>query len=143
MTQNLKKFITYFLFFFFINNTLTFTQNSSEKIELTYVVDSAAHFTGGNQAYNKFILQNLRYPIEAQKNKIQGKIYVTFIVLASGKLTNIITSDGANKHLADEAKRLILIMPDWVPAYFQGKPVNSQTNLPITFKDLGFIVNPK
>ncbi len=64
---------------------------------------------------------------------------MTFVVLASGKLININTSEGANPHLAKEAIRLVQIMPDWVPAYFQGKPVNSQTNLPISFKNMGSI----
>lgn len=120
----------------------TYCQNNTpfiDNIELTYTLDSAAHFSGGKLAYNQFLMQNLQYPFEAQINNIQGKVYVTFIVLASGKLINIKTSEGANPHLAKEAIRLIQIMPDWVPAYFKGNPVNSQTNLPISFKNLGLI----
>lgn len=102
-------------------------------IKSTFEVDSAAQFVGGNKALMQYILQNIRYPIEAHKAGVVGKVFVNFVVLKTGDISYITTSSDANKILAKEAIRLIKNMPKWNPATIKGEPVNSKFVLPITF----------
>jgi Gram-negative bacterial TonB protein C-terminal len=135
---------------FLSNCVLLFAQKYDEKIDtlsqfkanngvvINFLVDSSAHFPGGANERSKFLGQNLRYPFEAQINNIIGKIYISFIVLASGEITNILVSEKSNKHLAMEGIRLIKAMPKWIPAYYNGNAVNTQYTFPISFNNLGF-----
>lgn len=84
-------------------------------------------------------MQNLRYPIEAQRNGISGKIFVEFIVLKNGEIAKIETPKNSEKTLVEEAKRIVKQMPKWKPATIKGESVNSQLVLPISSRNMGVI----
>ena len=90
-------------------------------------------FPGGADAMEHFISDNMKYPEEAKEKRIQGKVYIQFIVEKDGSLTNIKVRRGVNKMLDDEAVRLIEIMPNWKPGSMRGKTVRVRHTIPIIF----------
>ncbi|MGN7720891.1 TonB family protein [Chitinophaga sp. 22620] len=97
-------------------------------------VDAPPSFKGGDDALNKYLSQNIRYPRQAIDKGIQGTIFVSFIVDENGVLKDIKTV-GAKKGggLEEEALRVVEGMPGWTPGRHEGKNVPVRFNLPIQF----------
>lgn len=91
-------------------------------------------FRGGFEALVAFINANLKYPEEAEKQNIQGTVYVTFNVGKAGEISHVKAMEGeADELLVNEAVRVVAMMPNWDPAIRDGKAVAVRTTLPITF----------
>lgn len=101
-------------------------------------IDSNAHFPGDSAgvrtAFFKYISENLRYPQKCVEFGIEGKIYLSFIVEADGRVTCIEIKKGADYFLDKEALRLIGSLPKFTPAMSNGIPVPVVYLLPISFK---------
>jgi protein TonB len=82
----------------------------------------------------KFVGQTLKYPKEARKKKIEGKVFVSFIIAEDGTITNVEVIKGVHPLLDNEAARVIALMPKWIPGIYQGKNVKIRYTLPISFK---------
>lgn len=91
-------------------------------------------FPGGETALFQFLRENVNYPTIASEMGIQGRVYVEFVIDKSGHVTNIKLLKGVDKHLDNEALRVINLMPNWTPGYQGGKAVNVSYRLPINFK---------
>jgi TonB family protein len=98
------------------------------------VVEEMPTFPGGKDAMDAWINANLKYPAEALKAKITGKVYVNFIVSYNGKVRNAVISKSVSPLLNEEAIRVISSMPEWKPASQGGKPVDVQYCVPVEFK---------
>jgi TonB family protein len=81
-----------------------------------------------------WIIENLKYPGEALKNKITGKVNVDFMVSSTGKIKNVKVNKPVDPLLDAEAKRVISSMPDWKPGSQAGKTVDVQVMVPVEFK---------
>ena len=79
------------------------------------------------------INKNFRYPEFAQKTGIQGRVFVRFIIDKDGSIVGIRTR-GPHPILEIEAKRIISILPKFIPGYVDGKAVRVPFSMPITFK---------
>ena len=79
------------------------------------------------------INKNFRYPEFAQKTCIQGRVFVQFIIDKDGSIVGIRTR-GPHPILEIEAKRIISILPKFIPGYVDGKAVRVPFSMPITFK---------
>ena len=79
------------------------------------------------------INKNFRYPEFAQKTGIQGRVFVYFIIDKDGSVVGIKTR-GPHPILEIEAKRIISILPKFIPGYVDGKAVRVPFSMPITFK---------
>jgi TonB family protein len=75
----------------------------------------------------------LRYPEEAAKNKIGGRVFVQFVVNSSGIVKDVIVVRGAHPALNAEAVRVIKSSPKWTPGKQRGKNVNVQFTFPVIF----------
>jgi TonB family protein len=98
------------------------------------VVEEMPEFPGGKDAMVAWITTNLKYPAEALKSKITGKVYVNFVVSSKGKVKNVVVSKSASPLLNAEAIRVISSMPDWKPGSQAGKSVEVQIKVPVEFK---------
>ena len=99
--------------------------NQSEQI---------ATYPGGESAMYHYLAQNVKYPEEAAKNDIQGRVTVRFTVKADGSLTDFAVVKGVDPALDKEAVRVISGMPRWNPATVGGKAVESTYTIPVSFK---------
>ena len=79
------------------------------------------------------INKNFRYPEFAQKTGIQGRVFVQFIIDKDGSIVGIKTR-GPHPILEIEAKRIISLLPKFIPGYVEGKAVRVPFSMPITFK---------
>ena len=109
----------------------------SEKMEadteVFQIVQTSAQFPGGQEAYNKFIADNLSYPEEAKEQGISGTVYVSFIVDRTGNINNPKVLRSVHPLLDAEALRLINLLPQFTPGSNNGSKVNQLFNVPIRF----------
>ncbi len=90
-------------------------------------------FPGGADALMEFLARNIKYPVYARENNIQGTVYVTYDIEPDGKVTNIKVVQGIGGGCDEEAIRVVSIMPQWKPGMQLNKPVRVQFTLPIRF----------
>jgi TonB family protein len=98
------------------------------------VVEGLPEFAGGTDAMKAWITANLKYPAEAVKSKITGKVLVNFMVTTKGKIENVTVIKSISPVLDAEAKRVISSMPDWKPGMQGGKNVPVEMQVPVEFK---------
>lgn len=98
----------------------------------TYV-EEAPQFPGGESARMLFLRNNIKYPQLALQNKIQGRVYVSFIIEKDGSLTNMKVLQGIGAGCDEEALRVARLMPKWKPGKTQGHEVRVVVNMPVNF----------
>jgi protein TonB len=81
-----------------------------------------------------YVQRNLKYPAQAKRIGIQGKVFVQFIVAPDGSLTDVTAVKGIGGGCDEEAVRVIINSPKWSPGKQRGQAVNVRMILPITFK---------
>ena len=108
-------------------------ENSAVVGKVYTVVDQQPTFRGGQAGLTTYLIKNLRYPAEAQRARIQGKVIVGFVVTDVGRIADVRIKQSVGGGCDEEATRVIRAMPDWVPGQLQGKSVNVQTSLPVSF----------
>ncbi len=97
-------------------------------------VELSPEYQGGQKALLKFLASKLKYPVRARDNKIQGKVYIGFIVEKNGSLTDFKVVRGIGAGCDEEAIRILKLSPIWKPGYVNGKPVRTSYTLPIAFQ---------
>ena len=108
--------------------------SSSESSDPVHtLVDEMPEFPGGDLALRKFIAQSIKYPVSAQENRIQGKVYVTFVVEKDGSVGRTKIARGVDTALDYEALRVMNQLPKWTPGKQDGKPVAVSYTVPISF----------
>ncbi|MBR4645375.1 MAG: TonB family protein [Bacteroidaceae bacterium] len=96
--------------------------------------EELAQFPGGDEACYKWLADHVKYPEEAKKNGIQGRVHVHFVVEKNGEITDVKVLRSPNPLLAEEAERVVKSMPLWKPAKNKGEIVRSSFNLPLSFR---------
>lgn len=105
-----------------------------EKIEDPKTFDSLPEFPGGEQERHKYLAENIKYPLLAAENGIQGRIIVQFVVNRDGSVSNVVIAKSSHPLLDLEAMRVVLKMPRWTPAMKGGKPVRTRFTLPVVLR---------
>ncbi|MEZ7866899.1 MAG: TonB family protein [Paludibacteraceae bacterium] len=113
------------------------------ELKVFEVVEIPPAFPGGDKAMYQWLAQNIKYPVEAQKQKIEGRVIVQFIVDETGKVIFPKVVRRMDPILEAEALRIVSSMPDWIPGKQSGKAVNVRYVLPIQFKLTGPTNSPK
>ncbi len=110
------------------------TLNDKNNEEIIYsIVDEMPEFEGGDLGLRKYIAMNIRYPIEAIKKGIRGRVYVRFVVDTKGKVKNVEIIKSVHRLLDEEAIRVIKSLPQWKPGKQKGVAVPVYYTLPINF----------
>lgn len=92
-----------------------------------------AEFPGSEDSLNAFLHRNIRYPKDAKDKKIEGTVYVSFVVERDGDITDAKVVRDIGYGCGEEALRVLNTMPKWKPATQHGYAVRQQNNLPIRF----------
>lgn len=108
-------------------------QEKSTTDEIYVKVDVMPEFPGGMDDLSYFFYTHLKYPEDAKKEKIEGVVYISFIVDETGKVKNVKVIKGVHASLDKEAVRVASQMPNWTPGKHNGKNVKVQFNLPVKF----------
>ena len=96
-------------------------------------LDQMPEFPGGMEALNTYLRNNIRYPQEAQKAGIQGRVIIQFIVSKDGSITDAEVVESVDPQLDAEGLRLIKNMPRWKPGMRKGQAIRVKQTLPIKF----------
>ena len=110
--------------------------DEDEEEEVIFVVvESMPEFPGGQQAMMRYIGENIKYPVIAQENGIQGRVICQFVIEKDGKVTDIqVVRSSGETSLDKEAVRVINSMPKWKPGKQRGKPVRVKYTIPVNFR---------
>lgn len=100
----------------------------------TIVEDQPSFQGGGNAAFLKWVGKNLKYPSQAQRMGIEGKVYVQFVIEKDGSVTDVQAIKGIGGGADEEAVRVIKSAPKWTPGKQRGRPVRVRMILPISFQ---------
>jgi len=102
--------------------------------EVFVVVEEMPEFPGGVKALRQYLATAVKYPVIAQENGIQGKVYVNFVVNKDGSVSNAKIARGVDPSLDAEALRVVSTLPKWKPGKQRGAPVRVSYTVPISFK---------
>ena len=110
-------------------------EEEEEEIEEVFlVVEEQPEFPGGMAKLMKYFSDNVRYPVVAAENGIQGRVICQFTVWRDGSIRDIVVVRGVDKSLDKEAVRLIENMPKWKPGKQRGKEVSCKFTVPVSFR---------
>jgi TonB family protein len=105
-----------------------------EVDEIYTAVGEMPEFIGGNTAMYKFLKENIKYPDEARKNNISGKVFAKIVIEKDGSIGDIEIKYGLGYGCDEEVVRVIKIMPKWNAGKQDGKNVRVYYNFPVIFK---------
>ena len=111
----------------------TAEEEEEEEAQVFFIVEDMPEFPGGELALRKYIANAIKYPVIAQENGIQGKVYVTFVVDKDGGISDARIARGVDPSLDKEALRVVNALPKWKPGKQRGKPVRVSYTVPINF----------
>ncbi|MVN77959.1 TonB family protein [Hymenobacter sp. HMF4947] len=97
--------------------------------------DVRPQFTGGDAGMRAYMTKNLHYPEQALRKHLTGKVYVRFVLSATGQVTDASVVRGPGSGLNEEALRLVWLMPPWQPARQRGQTVRVVCTIPIEFQE--------
>jgi len=98
------------------------------------VVEDLPQFPGGPTELMKYLQRNLKYPMSAQNQKIQGKVVVEFIVNTDGSLTDVKVVKSLYAACDREVLRVMRMMPRWTAGIQNDQPCRTKVCIPVVFK---------
>ena len=98
------------------------------------VVEEMPSFPGGQGALMSFLNSNIKYPVVAQENGVQGRVIVGFVVERDGSITDVKIMRSVDPSLDREAQRVVRAMPRWKPGKQNGSAVRVKYTVPVVFR---------
>lgn len=114
-------------------SNMVFEEETRDEGEIFMIVEEMPEFPGGTEALQKYLAQSVRYPVIAQENGIQGRVYIQFVINQNGEVTNADILRGVDPSLDREALRVVEAMPKWKPGKQRNRPVRVSYTVPINF----------
>lgn len=109
-------------------------ESELKGIKSTYkTLDEMPTMKGGIQNFYNYLKRNIRYPTDAHRDNIEGKVFLSFNVEIDGSLSNIKVERGLHPSLDAEALRVLKGSPKWIPGRMRGLPVKVKFNIPVSF----------
>jgi len=114
--------------------TVKAEEPKEEVDEIFTIVEESAAPKGGMAAFYKYVGDKMKYPPQARRMGIDGKVFVEFVINKDGSITDVKAVKGIGAGCDEEAVRVVQSAPSWTPGKQRGKPVKQRMVLPITFK---------
>lgn len=102
--------------------------------QIFLVVEETAAPQGGMPAFYEYVSKKMKYPAQARRMGIEGKVFVEFVIERDGSITDVKAIKGIGGGCDEEAVRVVESAPKWKPGKQRGKPVRQRMVLPISFK---------
>ncbi len=115
-----------------VNAQKTVVSKKNQKV--FDVVEQMPEFPGGMEALFKYMAENMKYPEDAKKQQVEGRVLVQFIVETDGSVSNTEVLMRVFPSLDAEAVRVISGMPKWIPGKQNGKVVRVKYTIPVSFR---------
>lgn len=109
------------------------TTNTDDAVLV--IVENMPEFPGGQSALFQYLKKNMKYPVDAQRNGIQGTVICQFVVEKDGSIAEVevVKNTSGDASLAKEAIRVINAMPKWNPGEHKGRTVRVRYTFPVRF----------
>jgi protein TonB len=105
-----------------------------EETKVFDVVEQMPSFPGGPSALMQYLNSNIKYPVVAEENGVQGRVVCTFVVEKDGSITDVRVVKSVDPSLDKEAARVVKGMPKWIPGKQNGSAVRVKYTVPVTFR---------
>ncbi len=106
---------------------------SQSKQNVYDAVEQMPEFPGGMPAMMEFLQTNIKYPKDAIKQNVGGRVMVMFVVEPDGSLSNVRVARKVFPSLDAEAVRVVKAMPKWKPGKEKGRAVRVNFTMPVVF----------
>ena len=106
----------------------------AEENRIHDIVEQMPSFPGGMGALMSWLGQNIKYPVIAAENGVEGKVIVQFVVEKDGSITDVKVAKSVDPSLDKEAARVVKSMPHWIAGRQNGNPVRVKYTVPVTFR---------
>lgn len=113
-------------------STIETDENRTDKV--FDEVEQMPSFPGGLSALMNYLSSNIKYPVIAEENSIQGRVVVQFVVGKDGHISDVRVAKSVDPSLDKEAVRVVKGMPKWIPGKQDGQAVTVRYTLPVTFR---------
>lgn len=98
------------------------------------VVEEMPSFPGGQGALMSYLNSNVKYPVVAQENGVQGRVIISFVVERDGSISDVKVARSVDPSLDREAQRVVKSMPRWTPGKQNGQTVRVKYTVPVVFR---------
>ena len=105
-----------------------------QETKVVDVVEQMPSFPGGPSALMQYLSSNIKYPVVAEENGVQGRVVCTFVVEKDGSITDVRVVKSVDPSLDKEAVRVVKSMPKWIPGKQNGSAVRVKYTVPVTFR---------
>lgn len=109
-------------------------KQEAEQNKVFDVVEQQPQYPGGMGALNQWLASNIKYPVMAAENGIEGRVVVQFVVERDGSVSGVHVVRGVDPSLDKEATRVVSAMPKWIPGKQNGSAVRVKYTVPVTFR---------
>jgi TonB family protein len=82
----------------------------------------------------QWVYQYLKYPTEAIRDGIQGRVMVEFVINKDGKVSDVRVERGVSEELDAEAIKVVAASPKWKPGKVNGQKVRCSMTIPVEFR---------
>jgi periplasmic protein TonB len=115
---------------------MVFEEAPEEEVadEIFTVVEDQPTPKGGMQAFYEYVSKNMKYPAQARRMGVEGRVFVQFVVDKDGTITDVKAVKGIGAGCDEEAVRVLQNAPKWNPGKQRGRSVRVRMVLPITFQ---------
>ena len=117
-----------------LKETVAQPEPKPEVEKVFEVVEQMPSFPGGDKALLEYLSNNIKYPVVAQENGVQGRVVVSFVVEKDGSITDVKVVRSVDPSLDKETARVVKSMPRWIPGKQNGSAVRVKYNVPVSFK---------
>ncbi|HZX57410.1 MAG TPA: energy transducer TonB [Mucilaginibacter sp.] len=114
--------------------SLAQAQQTDTTQKIFTAVEQEPSPAGGMAKFYEYLGTNTKYPDSAVKKRIEGKVFITFVVENDGSLTNVKILRGVSPDIDAEATRVVSTAPKWTPGMQNGRAVRVQYSMAISFK---------
>lgn len=109
-------------------------EHAEEVEEIFTIVEESASPAGGMTAFYQYLVDHMKYPPQARRLGVEGKVTISFVVDKTGAISDVKVLRGIGSGCDEEAVRVMSIAPPWNPGKQRGKPVKQRCIMPISFK---------
>jgi len=118
-----------------IENIITEEAPEEEDVDQVFtIVEQQAEFKGGMRKFYEYVGKKMKYPSQARRMGIEGKVFVQFVVERDGSITDVQAIRGIGAGCDEEAMKVIRESPKWNPGKQRGRAVRVRRVIPITFR---------
>lgn len=118
-----------------VQEVVVVAEEAKEEVdEIFTIVEEPASPKGGMPAFYKYIGDKMKYPAQARRMGIEGKVFVEFVIGKDGSISDVKAVKGIGAGCDEEAVRVVQAAPSWSPGKQRGKSVKQRMVLPITFR---------